>query len=135
MSTDSTSQQPIRVHPEVADDPRTPVFCRDHCKAKCCVLHDPYEPEPVPCPRLLSDHSCGVYRERYGRMGHEPVVSIGTFRSKRFRDLSGMPTQRPFFCGRIVELLQSGQVRPEVAAGCCYQHPHLLEQVESKGKR
>jgi hypothetical protein len=112
-------------------DPKVVRYCKEICKASCCYCHDPYEPAPVRCPRLNSDNSCSVYRERYsGPMADVPVVSIGTFRSKVFKDLTGTPTLRPFFCGHIERLLQGGHVRPEVAEKCVYAHPELLSRVD-----
>lgn len=105
-------------------------YCQKVCKAKCCTLRLPDEGE-IPCPNLKADSSCSVYQERYQGAGKDqPVMVVGYWQSRKYRDLSGSSAQRPFFCGRIVQMLKAGQVPPEVAKGCVYAHPELLSKVD-----
>ena len=103
-------------------------YCRSKCGGKCCYLHLNGEGEPIPCPRLKSDNTCSVYKERYAD-GQPDLVVVGYWTSKRLRELDGRPAQRPFVCGRVEQVHQRGGLPREIADRCAALHPELLEEA------
>jgi hypothetical protein len=101
-------------------------YCIEVCGGKCCTLYPPNE-EPVRCPRQLEDGSCSVYDKRYGKLGHQPLIVVGRWESKKITDVEGLPVVYNFYCGRIEEIIASGGMPPDVMRQCCYAHPELLE--------
>lgn len=114
------------------DEGKAARWCRERCQAKCCYLRLPEEGE-VACPNLTPEKTCGVYSERYhGAARDQDLVVVGYWRSRRYRDLSGGGATRPFWCGRITEILRRKALPPEVEANCVYAHPELLDQLEDE---
>lgn len=105
-------------------------FCKSVCGGRCCYLRLPDEGEPIPCPHLTEDKTCGIYAERY-REGADDLVVVGYFKSRKYKELDGItPATRPYVCGRMHQLLAAGAVPPDIAKGCCIAHPELLSKVE-----
>lgn len=105
-------------------------YCIKVCGGKCCYLYTPWGEEPVRCPKLAEDNSCSVYHKRYGELGEERLVVVGSWRSKVRKDIDGEPISYPFYCGRIEEIVASGGMPKEIESQCCYAHPELLDIEE-----
>lgn len=80
----------------------------------------------VPCPRLGIDNSCTAYQQRYAP-GMPDLVVVGYWKSRKYKTLVGDPAIRPFWCGRVEQLMAAGQFSEEIVAQCCVIHPELLE--------
>lgn len=96
------------------------------------MLHLPDEGS-VSCPHLTQEKTCGVYHERY-KPGSDDLVVVGYWKSRRYRDLSGKPVDRPFWCGRMAQLHKAGMIPSEIESGCAIIHPELLEVHENTSK-
>ena len=106
-------------------------YCKDICGSKCCTATYPDEPIPIRCPNLSQDGSCGIYERRYsGSQADESIVLVGTFRSRRYRTVGGGVVRRPFYCGKIEEILAAGKLPKAIADQCVYAHPELLDQEQ-----
>lgn len=105
-------------------------YCIQVCKGKCCIFRDKTEGE-VRCPNLQENGACGVYKERYAD-GMPDVVAVGRYRSKVYKDLKGEFVDRPFFCGRIEQILAAGSLPRDIRDQCCYFNPAVLERVEDQ---
>lgn len=112
------------------DEARAARWCRERCQAKCCSLRLPDEGE-IFCPNLTAEKACGVYPKRYAE-GMPDLVVVGYWRSRKYRELDGTPATRPFFCGRITEILSRKALPPEVEEQCCWAHPELLDTMEDR---
>lgn len=102
-------------------------YCVQRCKAKCCVMHLSDEGS-VPCPKLSDDSSCSVYRERF-QPDMPDLVVVGYWKSRKYKDLDGQAATRPFWCGRIEQIIAQGGLKAEIAEQCCYVRPELLEET------
>lgn len=102
-------------------------YCTKVCGGKCCYLHFPGE-DAVKCPNLLENNACGVYAKRYGSESPEPVLVVGYWETKKYKDLSGKPVRMPFWCGQIKDIIASGRMRKDIEDQCCFAHPELLEE-------
>ncbi|TXH14213.1 MAG: hypothetical protein E6R03_09665 [Hyphomicrobiaceae bacterium] len=120
MTEKSESQQSDRVA----------FYCSRICKGRCCHFTSPEEGD-VPCPNLTKDNLCGVYRKRYAE-GMPDLVVVGHYRSRTVKTLEGKAATRPFFCGRIEQIIAAGRMHPDIVAQCCIAHPELLERIEEK---
>lgn len=107
-----------------AEPMTTARWCREVCGAKCCVMHVPDEGK-VPCPRLNANKSCSVYSERYAE-GMPDLVVVGYWKSRKYKTIEGDEAIRPFWCGRIHQIIAAGQLPKEVVDQCCIANPHLL---------
>lgn len=102
-------------------------YCQEICKARCCYFRSPEE-GIVMCPHLTPEKKCNCYKERYAA-GQPDLVVVGYWKSRAYRDLKGNKATRPFWCGRIRQLLATGVLPDDVVAGCVYAHPELLEKL------
>ena len=100
-------------------------YCSTICKAKCCYQKSEDE-GVVKCQHLTDGNTCGVYEERY-KEGSDDVVIIGYFSSIKYKDLKGEPAARPFYCGKITDLIANNHLPEDVKAQCCFANPKLLD--------
>jgi len=89
-------------------------YCTEICKGKCCTLY-PANAEPIRCPRQTPEGVCSVYEWRY-QPGAPRLIQVGEVKGK------------PFICGYVEDIIEAGELPKEIADGCCYVHPNLLEQ-------
>jgi len=102
-------------------------YCIKRCGGRCCSIIVP-NLGPVRCPKQAEDGSCSIYHHRY-REGAPAVEKVGTYRTGQVSK-RGLPIFRPFYCGRIEDVIARGALPEEIAARCCYVHPELLEDAE-----
>jgi hypothetical protein len=103
-------------------------YCTKICGSKCCHLHL-LDEGTVPCPRLSEkDKSCTVYKKRYAE-GTPDIVMVGRWKSRRYKDLDGKAVYRPFWCGRIEQIIANKGLPQEVIDQCCVHRPELLNEV------
>lgn len=96
-------------------------YCVQVCGGRCCTLHAENN-QRVKCPRQSQDGSCSIYNIRYSPpLSEERLVKVG-----EWQDVTG--AIRPFVCGRIDEIIAHKLLPEEIAQGCCYVHPELLEE-------
>jgi hypothetical protein len=103
-------------------------YCAKVCGAQCCYFTS-LEEGSVKCPQLRDDNACGVYEKRYAE-GMPDIVVVGRYQSKSVMDLDKKYVERPFFCGRIANIIASNGLRKDIAAQCCIAHPELLNDYE-----
>lgn len=101
-------------------------YCSKVCGAKCCYSKPPDEHDVVRCGRLGANNLCSVYDARYNADSPD-VVIVGYYRSSKYKDLAGDAALRPFYCGRIADLIKNKLLHEDVIAQCCFAHPELLE--------
>lgn len=94
-------------------------YCVKVCKGKCCTLY----PDGIRCPRQEPSGACGIYEDRYLTEGSPDIVIVGFYKNREGRD-------KPFYCGRIEQIIAKGLLPEEILRQCCYAHPELLEAFE-----
>ena len=79
----------------------------------------------VRCPNLSIENSCTIYAQRYADDMPDLVV-VGKYKSKAVKNLDKSPADRPFFCGKMHQIIARGALRADIAKQCCLVHPELL---------
>lgn len=102
-------------------------YCSKVCKGKCCYQRLSDEPGHVRCNHLNNASLCNVYDLRFNNMQPDVVV-VGYYKSKTYITLFGNTATRPFYCGRITNLIKEGLLPKDIEAQCCIAHPELLKE-------
>ena len=96
-------------------------YCANICGGKCCNVYQKGE-KICECPQLTAEKTCAIYRERFLEGLPYSVKFLAPHRN-RLHVVN-------ITCGNVMDIIDAGDLLPEIAARCCYVHPELLDRCK-----